>query len=190
MSRVPEGLLSAQPCRSREFRPRSPHHPICRPSSSRICQRWFVELRPLPWQAARRWPGLRQGSRSAWPDAGFVRKQEKVRSTTQRRGRTTKPFLSSLADKPDGAPPSTSLFAITASPVIANHANGATTHTFWSGSKKSATRRRHHQHGGNENAPKSGASQSCPHRPLGVVLMRSRVAEIDQNPIAHVLGDK
>ena len=32
---------------------------------------------------------------------------EEGASTTQRRGRATKPFLSSFADKPDGAPPST-----------------------------------------------------------------------------------
>ena len=30
----------------------------------------------------------------------------------------------------------------------------------------------------------------APDRPLGIVLMRLRVAEIDQNAIAHVLGDK
>jgi len=29
-----------------------------------------------------------------------------------------------------------------------------------------------------------------PDRPLGIVLMCLRVAEIDQNPVAHVLGDK
>ena len=28
------------------------------------------------------------------------------------------------------------------------------------------------------------------HRPLGIVLMRLRIAEIDQHSIAHVLGDK
>ena len=33
-------------------------------------------------------------------------------------------------------------------------------------------------------------SESSPHRPLGIVLMRLRVTEIDQHPIAHVLGDK
>ena len=32
--------------------------------------------------------------------------------------------------------------------------------------------------------------QSGPDRPLGVVLMRLRIAEIDQNPVAHVFGDK
>src|SRR5215471_18415405 len=32
--------------------------------------------------------------------------------------------------------------------------------------------------------------QPRPHRPLGVVLMRPRIAEIDQHPIAHVFGDK
>ena len=29
-----------------------------------------------------------------------------------------------------------------------------------------------------------------PDRPLGIVLMRARVAEIDQDAVAHVLGDK
>jgi hypothetical protein len=29
-----------------------------------------------------------------------------------------------------------------------------------------------------------------PHRPLRIVLMRLRIAEIDQHPVAHVLGDK
>src|SRR5215472_4607136 len=29
-----------------------------------------------------------------------------------------------------------------------------------------------------------------PHRPLGVVLMRPRIAEIDQHPVAHEFGDK
>ena len=33
-------------------------------------------------------------------------------------------------------------------------------------------------------------AQPRPDRPLGIVLMRSRVAEIDQNAVAHVLGDK
>ena len=28
------------------------------------------------------------------------------------------------------------------------------------------------------------------HRPLGIVLMRLRIAEIDQHPVAHVFGDK
>jgi hypothetical protein len=28
------------------------------------------------------------------------------------------------------------------------------------------------------------------HRPLGIVLMRSRIAEIDQHPVAHEFGDK
>jgi hypothetical protein len=28
------------------------------------------------------------------------------------------------------------------------------------------------------------------HRPLGIVLMRLRIAEIDQDAVAHVLGDK
>jgi hypothetical protein len=33
-------------------------------------------------------------------------------------------------------------------------------------------------------------SQPRPHRPLGVVLKRLRVAEIDQDAVAHVSGDK
>ena len=33
-------------------------------------------------------------------------------------------------------------------------------------------------------------TQSGPDRPLGIVLMGSRVAEIDQHPVAHILGDK
>jgi hypothetical protein len=33
-------------------------------------------------------------------------------------------------------------------------------------------------------------AQSRPDRPLGIVFMRSRVTEIDQNPVAHVFGDK
>ena len=33
-------------------------------------------------------------------------------------------------------------------------------------------------------------TQPRPDRPLGIVLMRSRVAEIDENAVAHVLGDK
>ena len=33
-------------------------------------------------------------------------------------------------------------------------------------------------------------AQPRPDRPLGIVLMRSRVAEIDQHAVAHVLGDK
>jgi hypothetical protein len=28
-----------------------------------------------------------------------------------------------------------------------------------------------------------------PHRPLGVILVRLRVAEVDQQPIAEILGD-
>jgi hypothetical protein len=32
--------------------------------------------------------------------------------------------------------------------------------------------------------------QPRPDRPLGIVLMRSRVAEIDQHAVAHVFGDK
>jgi hypothetical protein len=32
--------------------------------------------------------------------------------------------------------------------------------------------------------------QPGPHRPLGVVLVRPRIAEIDQHPVAHVFGDK
>ena len=33
-------------------------------------------------------------------------------------------------------------------------------------------------------------TEPCPDRPLGIVLMGSRVAEIDQDTVAHVLGDK
>ena len=33
-------------------------------------------------------------------------------------------------------------------------------------------------------------SKAGPHRPLGIVLVRLRVAEVHQHPIAHVLGDK
>ena len=33
-------------------------------------------------------------------------------------------------------------------------------------------------------------AQPRPDRPLGIVLMRPRVAEIDQDAVAHVLGDK
>ena len=32
--------------------------------------------------------------------------------------------------------------------------------------------------------------QPRPHRSLGIVLMRLRVAEIDQHPVAHIFGDK
>jgi hypothetical protein len=32
--------------------------------------------------------------------------------------------------------------------------------------------------------------QPSAHRPLGIILMRLRIAEIDQHPVAHVLGDK
>ena len=33
-------------------------------------------------------------------------------------------------------------------------------------------------------------AQPRPDRPLGIVLMRARIAEIDQDTVAHVLGDK
>jgi hypothetical protein len=33
-------------------------------------------------------------------------------------------------------------------------------------------------------------SQAGPYRLLGIVLVRPRVAEVHQHPIAHVLGDK
>ncbi len=33
-------------------------------------------------------------------------------------------------------------------------------------------------------------AQPRPDRPLGIILMRSRVTEINQHPIAHILGDK
>jgi hypothetical protein len=32
--------------------------------------------------------------------------------------------------------------------------------------------------------------QAGAHRPLGIVLMRSRIAEIDQHPVAHIFSDK
>jgi hypothetical protein len=32
--------------------------------------------------------------------------------------------------------------------------------------------------------------QSAPHRPLGVVFVRLRIAEIDEHAIAHVPGDE
>jgi hypothetical protein len=35
-----------------------------------------------------------------------------------------------------------------------------------------------------------GYFQPAPHRPLGIVLMRPRIAEIGQHPVAHVFGDK
>ena len=41
----PESALPGQFDASRR---RTAHHPICRPSSSCICQRWFVQLPPLP----------------------------------------------------------------------------------------------------------------------------------------------
>ena len=47
-----EGLESAQPCRSRALRRRSPHHPICRPLSSCIANRGLLSSRPMPSQAA------------------------------------------------------------------------------------------------------------------------------------------
>ena len=33
-------------------------------------------------------------------------------------------------------------------------------------------------------------AETRPDRPLGIVLMRSRVAKIDQDAVAHVLGDE
>ena len=32
--------------------------------------------------------------------------------------------------------------------------------------------------------------QSCPHRPFGIVLVGSRVTEVNQHAVAHVLGDE
>jgi hypothetical protein len=40
-----------------------------------------------------------------------------------------------------------------------------------------------------EAANSVDAGEASPHRPFGVVLMRLRVAEINQHPIAHVPGD-
>jgi hypothetical protein len=59
-----------------------------------------------------------------------------------------------------------------------------------------------HQPNGNPNArlelggfdievpDRVDGAQPRPDRPLGIILMRPRVAEIDQHPIAHVLGNK
>jgi len=41
-----------------------------------------------------------------------------------------------------------------------------------------------------EAANSVDAGEASPHRPFGVVLVRLRVAEIHQHPIAHVPGDK
>jgi hypothetical protein len=41
-----------------------------------------------------------------------------------------------------------------------------------------------------EAADRVDDTQPCSHRPLGIVLMRSGVAEIDEHAVAHVLGDK
>src|SRR5262249_49571925 len=41
-----------------------------------------------------------------------------------------------------------------------------------------------------EAADSLGQTQTRPHRPFSIVLVRSRVAEIDQHAVAHVLGDK
>ena len=62
--------------------------------------------------------------------------------------------------------------------------------------------RRHHQAGGDPDArlerdgfeieatDRVDDAQPRPDRPLGIVLMCSAVAEIDQDTVAHVLGDK
>jgi hypothetical protein len=55
-------------------------------------RREFITL----FGAAAARPGFRQGSQNPWRDAGIRPNQENVRSTTQRRGKTTKPFMSSL----------------------------------------------------------------------------------------------
>jgi hypothetical protein len=41
-----------------------------------------------------------------------------------------------------------------------------------------------------ERRDRLGERERGAHRPLGIVLMRSRVAEIDENSVAHILGDK
>ena len=41
-----------------------------------------------------------------------------------------------------------------------------------------------------QSADRLDHRQPGAHRPLGIVLMRPRIAEIDQHPVAHVLGDK
>ena len=41
-----------------------------------------------------------------------------------------------------------------------------------------------------QSADRLDHRQPGPHRPLGIVLMRPRIAEIDQHTIAHVFGDK
>ena len=41
-----------------------------------------------------------------------------------------------------------------------------------------------------QSADRLDHRQPGAHRPLGIVLMRLRIAEIDQHPVAHVLGDK
>ena len=41
-----------------------------------------------------------------------------------------------------------------------------------------------------QSADRLDEREAGAHRPLGVVLVRLRVAEIDQHPVAHVLGDK
>ena len=41
-----------------------------------------------------------------------------------------------------------------------------------------------------EAADRLDHRQPGAHRPLGIVLMRLRIAEIDQHPVAHVFGDK
>jgi len=41
-----------------------------------------------------------------------------------------------------------------------------------------------------QSADRLDYRQPRPHRSLGIVFMRLRVAEIDQHPVAHVLGDK
>jgi len=60
----------------------------------------------------------------------------------------------------------------------------------------------HHQPGGDpdarlqlgrldiETSDRVDQSQPRPDRPLGVVLMSARVAEIDEHAVAHILGDK
>ena len=96
-SRSQHGQLSAQPRRCRAFQRRSLHNPIYRPSSSCIANRWFVEF--TAYALASRLRASRMEARATKAPKVSVRfskslarrrlrpNQEKVRSTTRRRGR-------------------------------------------------------------------------------------------------------
>jgi hypothetical protein len=100
------GPLSAQPRLCRAFRRRFPHQPICRPSQPCRANQRFVELAiyalasrlRASWMEARATKAPRVSARFSKSLAKRRSRpnQEKVRSTTPRRGRTTKPFVSSL----------------------------------------------------------------------------------------------